>query len=57
MTGPIIPIADIVDNAHQAAEAGSSVHACPYPADWSAADRWRLAFYSKEKELRAEVEV
>jgi hypothetical protein len=57
MTDQIIPIADIVDAAHAAAEAGKPVHACPYPGDWPAADRWRVAFYAREKELRAEVEI
>jgi hypothetical protein len=56
MTGPIIPIADIVIAGRTAAEAGKSVQACPYPGDWPAAYRWRVAFYAREKELRAEVE-
>lgn len=56
MTGQIVSIAEIVDSAHQAAEAGQPATACPFPDGWPAAHRWRLAFYAREKELRAEVE-
>jgi hypothetical protein len=52
MIGPVISIANITASAHQAADSGLSVDACPYPSDWPAAYRWRLAFHSREKEIR-----
>lgn len=56
MSGQIMPISEIVDSAHQAAEAGQSVAVCPFPDGSAPADRWRVAFYAREKEIRAEVE-
>ena len=56
MTGQILPIQQITDNARQAAEAGRPVTECPFPDGSEYADRWRIAFYAKEQEIRAEVE-
>lgn len=57
MIGQIIPIQDIVDDAHVMAEAGKSAAACPFPEGSEHADRWKIAFYARERLLRAEVEV
>lgn len=56
MTLEILPAQEIIDNAHAAAEAGLPATACPYPATSAHAKRWMVAFYGREKELRAEVE-
>jgi hypothetical protein len=52
----ILPAQEIINHAQATAEAGLPVTVCPYPADSAHANRWRLAFYAREKELRAEVE-
>ena len=57
MIGQIIPIYQIIDNARQAAAAGHPVTVCPFPDASEYADRWRIAFYAKEQEIRAEVEL
>ena len=56
MTGQIVPVAEIIDHARRAAEAGQPAAVCPYPDGSPPADRWRIAFYARELELRAEVE-
>ena len=57
MIDQIIPIYQIIDNARQAAAAGHPVTVCPFPDASEYADRWRIAYYAKEQEIRAEVEL
>jgi hypothetical protein len=57
MIGQIIPIQSIIDDARRVAEAGHPVAACPFPEGSAHANRWQIAFYAREQELRAEVEV
>ena len=56
MSGQIVPVSEIVDHAHHAAEAGYPVTFCPYPDGSPPADRWRVAYWARDRELRAEVE-
>jgi phosphoserine phosphatase len=57
MIDQIIPIQDIVDDARLMAEAGHPVVVCPFPEGSTHAARWKIAFYAREQELRAEVEI
>lgn len=56
MNMQILSFDSIVEHARKVAEAGLSVSACPHPPDSPAVDRWRIAFFGRERELRAEVE-
>lgn len=56
MSGQIIPVAEIVGHAHSAADAGQPVTVCPYPESSPPADRWQVAYWARERELRAELE-
>ena len=56
MTGQIVSVEQIVDSARKAADAGQLATVCPFPDGSPPADRWRIAFYARERELRAEIE-
>lgn len=54
MPDQIIPIAEIVQNARAAFDAGHPVSFCPYPIDSDAGNRWRIAYYAREMDLLGE---
>ena len=56
MSGQIVPVSEIVDHAHGAADAGRPITECPYPDNSPPADRWRVAYWARERELRSELE-
>ena len=56
MSGQIVPVIEIVDHAHHTAEVGQPETACPYQEGSPPAGRWKVAYWARDRELRAEVE-